>query len=250
MSGEDGVLKHILWHLPERDNWCVEFGAWNGVFLSNTYYLISNYGYDAVLIEGDKARFKELKHEMSRWPKTVCVNRYVRIDAPDSLDCILGKTPIGKTFDLLSIDIDGDDYHIWDSLHNYSPKVVIIEIGMQFKPDIHKINEIGSQYVYRVSGSSVSSMTELALRKGYKLICCVGCNAVYVKSEFYSIYHTRDIKPTEVFCYDELSFNRLTWPEKLRKLKLISMRPKSALIKSITRKMFPRKQVLRNKSNV
>ena len=39
-SGEDGVLEYILSKLPKRDNWCVEFGAWDGMHLSNTYYFI------------------------------------------------------------------------------------------------------------------------------------------------------------------------------------------------------------------
>ena len=84
LSGEDGLLLYILKQLPERDHWCVEFGAWNGVYLSNTYHLISHAGYNAVLIEGDKNRFKDLKQNMSRWPKTIYVNKYVGIDAPDS----------------------------------------------------------------------------------------------------------------------------------------------------------------------
>ena len=170
-------MQYILRQLPELDHWCVELGAWDGVYLSNTYYLISHAGYNAVLVEGDKNRFEALTRNMLRWPGVICINKFVGIGGPDSLDCILAETPIKENFDLLSIDIDGEDYHVWNCLNNYRPKVIIIEIGLYYKPGIHKINEIGSNYVYGVSGSSISSMTELAEHKGYKLICCIGCNA-------------------------------------------------------------------------
>ncbi len=54
-AGEDGIIEKILELLPVRDHWCVEFGAWDGVFLSNTRRLIEHAGYSAVLIEGSKA---------------------------------------------------------------------------------------------------------------------------------------------------------------------------------------------------
>jgi hypothetical protein len=194
-----------------------------------------------VLIEGDKDRFKGLMQNMEPW-RAICVNKFVGIDGADSLDSILADTPIKENFDLLSIDIDGNDYHVWKSLQNYRPKVVIIEIGLYYKPGIKKINEIVSNYVFGESGSSISSMTDLAEEKGYKLICCIGCNAVYVKAELYGIFHPRPILPREVFCYDQLLFNRLTVSEKLRKLKLILMRPKSEIYKSILLRLSPKRE--------
>ncbi len=46
-TGEDGVIKKILEILPENDNWCVEFGAWDGIFLSNVKNLIEHASYSA-----------------------------------------------------------------------------------------------------------------------------------------------------------------------------------------------------------
>ena len=49
-NGEDGVIAEILDRLPELDRWCVEFGAWDGVHLSNTRHLIESRDFGAVLI--------------------------------------------------------------------------------------------------------------------------------------------------------------------------------------------------------
>lgn len=53
-TGEGGVIAKILAMLPETDHWCVEFGAWDGLFLSNVRRLIEENDYSAILIEGDK----------------------------------------------------------------------------------------------------------------------------------------------------------------------------------------------------
>jgi predicted carbohydrate-binding protein with CBM5 and CBM33 domain len=50
-NGEDGLLAFVLSKLPNRTGWCVELGAWDGKESSNTYYLISQYGYQGVMIE-------------------------------------------------------------------------------------------------------------------------------------------------------------------------------------------------------
>src|SRR5260370_39426352 len=62
-NGEDGILSKILELLPAKDEWCVEFGAWDGRYLSNTCNLIEKSGYSAVLIEPDRKKFADLlKH--------------------------------------------------------------------------------------------------------------------------------------------------------------------------------------------
>ena len=61
-SGEDGVILELLKRikLRKRKLWCCEFGAWDGVRGSNTFHLVKNFNYNAVYIEGDGNRFKDL----------------------------------------------------------------------------------------------------------------------------------------------------------------------------------------------
>src|SRR3954466_14198505 len=101
-TGEDGIIEKILEMLPARNNWCVEFGAWDGKYLSNTLNLINHKEYSAVLIEGSKAKFPELKNNFADNPKVFPINAFVGFDTLNNLDTILGKTPIPKDFDFLS----------------------------------------------------------------------------------------------------------------------------------------------------
>jgi hypothetical protein len=124
-TGEDGIIKKILEILPEKDQWCVEFGAWDGVFLSNTRNLIEQDGYHAVLIEGSKKKYADLCRNYANSEKVVALNNLVGFSDADNLDQILKDTPIPTNFDFLSIDVDGNDYHIWKAVSRYRPKLYL-----------------------------------------------------------------------------------------------------------------------------
>ena len=103
-DGEDGIIEKILEIIQPDDNWCVEFGAWDGKHLSNAYQLISQNLFKAVLIEGDKARYKELISNMAPYNDVVCLNKFVGFSGSDSLQNVLSQTDIPHDFSLLSID--------------------------------------------------------------------------------------------------------------------------------------------------
>jgi hypothetical protein len=226
-QGEDGLLSFVLSKIPDKTGWCVEFGAWDGRSESNTYYFISHLGYHGVMIEADPLKYNLLSENLKKYD-TICINAFVRPEGVNKLDNILSSTPIPKQFDLLSIDVDGDDYHIWQSLENYQPKVVIIEINIRDKPGVKRINKSGSPIYSDNSatkiasmfgttgyiGTSISSMTELAISKRYSLLANVHCNAIFVRHEYLNLFHDREVTPSEVFTYEghcisELSFHEM-----------------------------------------
>ncbi len=225
-QGEDGLLAFVLSKIPDKTGWCVEFGAWDGKSESNTYYFISHLGYHGVMIEADPLKYNLLRENMKGYD-TFCVNAFVRPEGENRLDKILGLTPIPKQFDLLSIDVDGDDYHIWKSLDNYQPKVVIIEINIRDKPGIKRMNKPGSSIVFDNSGTSISSMwgitgytgtsissmTELAVSKQYILLANVHCNAIFVRREYLNLFHDREVTPEEVFTYEGHLISELSFAE-------------------------------------
>ena len=59
-NGEDGVIEELLNRLNITNGWVCEFGAWDGIHLSNTFNLIKNKSFNAVLIEGDKNKYIDL----------------------------------------------------------------------------------------------------------------------------------------------------------------------------------------------
>lgn len=187
--GEDGIIEKVLDVIGVNDKWCVEFGSWDGKISSNTFSLITEKGYSAVLIEGNPRRYKDLLKTFGDNDRVIPLNAFVGFDNEDDLDSILKKTDIPTAFDILSIDIDGNDYHVWKAIRNYKPKVVVIE----FNPTIPATVEFVQPADKRLQhGSSLLSMTKLATSKGYELVCATTTNAIYVDEKFFSLFGIKD----------------------------------------------------------
>jgi hypothetical protein len=191
-SGEDGVLERVLDLLPEKNAWCVEFGAWDGIHLSNVRNLTETRGYAAVLIEADAARFVTLQANVASNPKIIALRRLVGFGADDNLDTILRQTPVPRDFDLLSIDIDGNDYHVWKALSSYAPKVVCVEFNPTIPTEIDFVQPADPSVN---QGASLLALTHLAAEKGYELVAVLISNAVFVKAEYFPLFEIDDNAP-------------------------------------------------------
>ena len=188
-AGEDGILERIFELIPANGRWCCEFGAWDGKKYSNTYQLIANKGWSGVLIEADTAKFRELDRTFGKNDKVTFINEFVNFSGKNTLDEILETTKIPVSFDLLSIDIDGNDYHIWESFVRYSPKVVVIEFNPSIPNHIEFVQKADSSINH---GNSILSITKLGKSKGYELVAVTDLNAIFVKTDFYSLFNLQD----------------------------------------------------------
>ena len=190
--GEDGIIAEIFKRLSNHiiiDKWCVEFGAWDGIHLSNTYNLIKNFNYNAVLIEGDPKKYKLLCKNIPN-NNVHKILKFVDFSGANSLDNILKSTPIPKNFDLLSIDIDGCDYHILDSLLEYTPKIICIEYNPTIPNSVFYVQPKNFNIKH---GSSPASLIKLGSLKGYKLIACTTTNIFLAHVDFYHHLSSNDI---------------------------------------------------------
>lgn len=201
-TGEDGIIEKIFEVIEEdEDNrWCVEFGAWDGVNFSNTHNLIKNYNWSAVLIEADKLKFKNLGNNYNEYKNAFCINRFVEFEGENTLDNILMSTPISKKFDLLSIDIDGNDIHVWDSVKHHNPKVVVIE----YNPTIpNEIEFVQPRDMKINQGSSLRSIVKLGAEKGYELVATTELNAFFVRREYFGLFSIEDNSVDKIRPYSE-----------------------------------------------
>jgi hypothetical protein len=194
--GEDGVIAAIFHALGVTGGTAVEFGAWDGVYLSNTAAL-REAGWDTCLIEGDPARYAALAQRFSGDPKVVTVEAWVRATGDSSLDAILSRR-FPKPIDLLSIDIDGDDCHVFANLV-VRPRVVVIEFNPTIPPFIERLNPAG-----KVKGSSLAALTRLANQKGYELVYATVFNAIFIDAARNGRVRARH--PYEVFHWNYVNF--------------------------------------------
>lgn len=188
--GEDGLIEKICGVLGVKDKWCVEFGAWDGKLYSNSWALINNDGWKAVLIEGNENKFAELKENYSGNDDVVAINTLVDFNpGANSLDAILANTPIPRDFEFLCIDVDGCDWHIWNSLARYRPRLVEIEFNPSIPNHVSFIQDADANVNH---GSSLRAMIELGKSNRYELVATTPWNAFFVTIEEFSKFNIAD----------------------------------------------------------
>ena len=189
--GEDGILLEILNRLKNKnlDKWCVEFGAKDGISYSNTYNLIKHYNYNAVLIEGDKKYFKKLSKNLPQ-KNIIKINKFVNFSGPNNLDEILGSTVIPENFDILSIDIDGCDFYIFESLIKYKPKIVCIEFNHLIPNSVEFVQKKDFK---TKQGSSAKSLIKLAEKKNYKLVGSSFSNLFFIDKDYFNLVTEKEV---------------------------------------------------------
>jgi hypothetical protein len=207
-NGEDGIIEEILHRLDVDYNtsWCVDIGAWDGILYSNTYNLVKK-GMHGVFVEGASEKIPDLNNTAKFYKKIIPIEAFVSHNPADenSLDNILKRTPIPKDFECISIDIDSYDLAVWESLKEYSPKIVVIEVNSSIAPGIVWRN--GDPESIRQDGlpggNTFSATNEVAKEKGYTLVMHTG-NNIYIRNDLIEKVGV----PTDIVSNPDSLFNR------------------------------------------
>lgn len=184
-DGEDGIIERIFSIITPKHKYCVEFGAWNGKHLSNTWNLINNHNWGGALIEGNEQRSQTLINRYQDFETVTCLNRFVGIEGDNTLDNILVEVGAPTDFDFLSIDIDGMDYFIWESLSKFRPSVLVVEFNPTVPNDVVFVQ--GKSFDIH-QGCSLMALIQLAKEKGYELVCSTGVNAFFVERDLFEAF--------------------------------------------------------------
>lgn len=181
-SGEDGIIEKILTDENFESNFqFVEFGAHDGKTNSNCYNLLQNKNYHGLFIEPNKKRFKKLIENTEKY-SSININSFVSIEGDLSLDNILTKNKFENNFDLLSIDIDGFDYQMFESLNLFKPKIVIIEYNQSIPNHVSYVQPYTTTARH---GSSPKSIIELGQKKGYEPVAITETNLIFLDKEIF-----------------------------------------------------------------
>lgn len=152
-SGEDGVLEAIFLGIGAANKWCCECGASDGLFFSNTRNLIEK-GWQGVLIESDADAFSRLTENNKAFGSRVRLE-HATINRETRIESVLQKYGAPNDIDLMVIDVDGQDFYVWNSMLVYRPRVVVIEFdpsgSVEFCPSICGQGQAGPQSIINLA---------------------------------------------------------------------------------------------------
>jgi hypothetical protein len=182
--GEDGIIQKITQLINLENKLCIEFGAWDGIKYSNVCNLWMN-DWKAYLIESDPDKFSILETNTKNY-NTININKKISVE---NINDILP----GNYYPLISIDIDGDDYHILKAMQFYVD-VLIIEYNPTFPKHIEYINKPGDNF-----GSSALSIVKLAESKNYTLVSITDTNLIFVQNQYRELFNKYEISFDKLF---------------------------------------------------
>lgn len=177
--GEDGIIEAIFQRIGPANRWVMECGAADGLFFSNSRKLIED-GWSAVLIEGDKDLYARLEDTYAfRNPKGGAVHLYksmITACGNCTLEGTLEHAQAPLDLDLAVIDVDGQDYWLFNSLLKYKPRVVMVEFDPNAEPG----------FIPPVDGdgqAGLDAVIKLGVGKYYYPVCATACNVIFVRQE-------------------------------------------------------------------
>jgi len=182
-NGEDGVLDAILRALQDSPPFFVEFGVGDG-WSCNTRLLAEVFEWNGLFIEVEHDDYLKLAERYCHSKTVCCLESTV---TPENINQIFADHRVPGRFGVLSIDIDGQDYWVWEALDAiYQPDIVIIEFNSAHKPDQHIVEKKGLPLELPLTGTwgaSLGALQSLGNKKGYKLVHTemAGVNAFFIR---------------------------------------------------------------------
>jgi len=204
--GDDGIIQYLIKYLELSDEYeiFIEFGVQN-YEESNTRFLLVNNNWKGLILDANDAYINQVKNEELYWRHDLT-----------AIPAFVDKNNINDLFEsngfegeigLLSIDIDGNDYWIWEQINVVNPVIVIIEYNSLFGmeravtiPYEQEFDRAKAHYSHLYWGCSLKALALLGNRKGYYLVGCnsAGNNAYFVRKDRLGKIHALDVSEAYV----------------------------------------------------
>lgn len=183
-NGEDGIIEEILRRIGTDTRYFVEFGVETGVEC-NCAALARLQGWRGLFIEADPAMSEQLRQNYRSFPEVSCAESFV---TSANIEDLLEKYRVPAQFDVLSIDIDGNDYWVWRAIHQWRPRLAVVEYNASKAPLDRWVMAENSQHQWDGTsyfGASLASLMALGRQKGYTLVGTTsnGVNAFFVRDD-------------------------------------------------------------------
>ncbi|EDZ62224.1 hypothetical protein SMGD1_0509 [Sulfurimonas gotlandica GD1] len=188
--GDDGIIQYLINNIDIPNKIFIEFGVQNYTE-SNTRFLLQNDNWSGLVMDGSEEAINYIKNDEIHWKYDLTAKK--AFITKDNINKLIIEYTTIKNIGLLSIDIDGNDYWIWENIECISPRIVICEYNANFgrekavtipyKDDFYRTSAHFSNLYF---GASYKALLLLSEKKGYKFVGCNsnGNNMYFVKKEY------------------------------------------------------------------
>ena len=190
--GEDGIVQFLVQRVPIENRVFVELGV-EDYTESNTRFLLIHDAWRGLIVDGSEAHRRFVQASGLAWRTTVdAVTAFVD---RDNVDEIISAAGVEGDIGLLSIDIDGNDLWVLQSIESVSPRILVVEYNSLFGHDLAvsvpydpTFRRAEQHYSYLYWGASLKALVTVARSKGYALVAGnrAGNNAFFVRRDVLS----------------------------------------------------------------
>lgn len=187
-NDEDGILEEIFRRIGVASRSFVEFGVTDGRE-SNTLKLLLE-GWHGLWIEANAAHCQSVRRNFVEQIDAGALELLESMVTAENIDALIGGAKVARAgeLDLLSIDIDGNDYYVLAAIRAVRPRVVVVEYNAKFPPPIDMVIRYDPRHAWDGTdymGASLQALAGLGLRLGYQLVGTniTGANAFFVRSD-------------------------------------------------------------------
>ncbi len=187
--GDDGIIQWLVQNLEITNETFIEFGV-EDFSESNTRFLMMNNNWTGFVMDGSESNILKLQQQYYYWKhnlnsKAIFINK-------NNINTLIEEQNFLKDVGVLHIDLDGNDYYIWDAITVVEPIIVIVEYNSIFGkertisvPYDDSFIRTNAHYSNLFFGTSINSLYKLGERKGYSFIGCNsgGNNAYFVRND-------------------------------------------------------------------
>jgi len=199
--GEDGIIEKLLGVIGAKHDYIVEFGAHDGISMSNSRYFIAEKKWRAFLIEAKSIFFSQLKKLYQDNNKVVIKHSFI---TKQNINGLFKDAGVPYDFDVLSIDVDGPDYYLWEALTDFAPRIVIVEYNSSKLPTDDYVVAEDKVFEYGATkdeGASLLAFYKLGTEKGYQAIYTelYGSNLFFIHQSLSDKFNIEGIDPVSLY---------------------------------------------------
>lgn len=199
--GEDGIIQKIVRSIEIKNKTFIEFGV-EDFFESNCRFLMVNDNWSGFVVDGSASNIQRLKNSYFYWKYDLRAE--MAFITRENVNSVLSQSGFGNDVGILSIDLDGNDYHIYEALEHYNPCVLIVEYNSVFGdkrkitvPYDESFDRTRKHYSNLYWGASLPAFEHLAKRRNLVLIGTnsAGNNAFFVRGDLLN----EKLRPSSLF---------------------------------------------------